>query len=126
MTTPTHTLVVTVDEDNTEQMRGEVICHGVTAECRIWWECFECNALDDDAREEIAENGEAHGVEHQYGEFGLCYSSEQCLAQSLDAACEAISDAARGLAPGSYPCEVDYVGDGYINVIVLAEAGDPA
>lgn len=36
-----HILVVEIDEDDPEEVRGTVICLGVTDRCVTWWECIK-------------------------------------------------------------------------------------
>jgi hypothetical protein len=45
-----HPLVVTPDSDDPEQVTGSVECPRVTDACYVWWECTDCNLLDEARR----------------------------------------------------------------------------
>lgn len=121
-----HVLRITVDPDNPDDRCAEVICPGVTDACRTWWECTtEDHEYD---HRKYADLGEAildghtsyHGVEHRYIDNMLMTPSAQCFGQALDGAVEAAHDEAAGRAPGDYPCDVVYEGDGGVYIAVTS------
>lgn len=116
-----HWLIVTVDEDDDDSVRGSIECSGVTDLCRTWWECDEAHMFDEEEFVDLydaIDSGEDvhHGVEHRYIDGMIMTPSTQCYGQSIDSAVESANEAAHGLAPGRYPCEIDYEGDEYVSV----------
>jgi hypothetical protein len=123
-----HLLRVTADPaypDDREEHSGEVVCAGVTGNCRAWFECREEHEFDTDLYETV---GDAyyddvtvwHGVEHQRIDGDLMTPSEQCIGVALDGSWDEANEQARAYAPGDYPCDLTYEGDGEVRIEVLS------
>jgi hypothetical protein len=100
-----------------------IACPGVTAHCRTWWECRDCNNGDRDLEEHLEENAEAHGIEHQYLPFGWATPSDDC-SYRLDDAYERIFEAVRDLEQpvGIHVIKLTWEGDLGPDVTIKAPA----
>lgn len=112
-----------------QQWEVSIQCPGVTDACRTWWECMECAKAiaggNDDLRDELGENGEAHGVEHRYLENGWSVPGPQCWGQE----CPDLYDAAVDLfkkgpiEPGEYRVRL-IPDDQYLSLDLVTDEGE--
>lgn len=78
---PTHTLIVTVDDDDTRYY--DIECPQVTDHCRVWVEarCDEAQHSDDwdgDTWFDYTGETEAHGVEHLHVDGSWSHPEDRC------------------------------------------------
>lgn len=111
-------------EDCHDGCTAEVICPGVTNFCRVWWECDECQAVRDQLDEleldhfddQLYEDGEAHGVDHQRIDGMWMTPGTTCFAHELETnAHDFVDELAAGDHPIDLDCDEGYV---YLRLIV--------
>lgn len=123
MNTTVHTLVVTRSEEDAGYPDYAVECPGLSDGCRAWQVCGPCSArvaTDEAFDDELVEEGEAHGVEHQrlMGEWMV--PTQACLVVTHDYLWDAANWITR--APGRYPVVATFEDDGEFLVLELAES----
>jgi hypothetical protein len=116
-----HLLRVTSDDaGDPDERYGEIICPSVTSACRVWWECSEAGCQDTETIDSIDDGQDIrHRVEHQVIDDLVMTPGTQCIGKVPGDAMDAAHDAAEGLAPGDYPCEITYGDDGYLDIAVV-------
>ena len=117
-----HTLIVTFEDGD---IRGTVECLAVDEHCRVWWECRKCPSTTEVVDDVYEGNDLRHGEHHQVIDSMVMVAGDQCISNAIDSGGESAMEAASGLTPGRYPCEVEYEGDEYVSVFVLVPAGEP-
>jgi hypothetical protein len=94
-------------------------CPGVTDQCRAWLDCVEPGCAE--RRQVAADRGDdpvvVHGREHRFIDIGWAMKTDRCLYADSDHLSEVAS--ALGLPAGRHLVDVDYRGDGEIDLIVL-------
>jgi hypothetical protein len=111
-----HTLVVTLDDE--DSVDYEVECPGISDDCRAWRVCTPCSsraATDDQFNDELYDEEEMHGVEHQrlMGEWMV--PTEACLVVTHDYLWDSASYVTR--EPGRYPVVATFEDDGEFLVL---------
>jgi hypothetical protein len=122
-----HKLLVSRDPDDADGVVGSVVCSGVTDACRTWWECREehdWNRVEFERFTDAVDEGDDmhHGVEHRVIDYVVMVPSVQCLAHTMNSGLDSAHEAAQGLEPGEYPCDVTYEGDEMVLVSVVRKA----
>lgn len=133
-----HTLVVTLNPERADKLTAKhpahtsacfeyaLECPVVTHRCRAWQICEPCSALDMDSEawDELEQDGEAHGVEHQDIGGDWYTPTEDCLAVvdgDLRDAAEELQ-----LRPGRHEVEVLYEHSEFLRLIPIERAAAPA
>lgn len=125
----TITETVTVDEgEEFVEREFDVTCPGVTDHCRAYVDFLakaeEIEALSD--AQDAGEPLEAHGARHLLIDGTWMAATDNCLYASGDIAEAAEYLAAEhALKPGTYRVDVDYRGDGELDLMLLGKAAVP-
>lgn len=104
---------------------AEVVCPGVTADCRTWWSCTECDrataamSADEVAEydDDLSESGEAHGVQHQRIDGMWMTPGHTCLAYSLENDADEVAfHSGEALPDGEHAVDLD-CSDGFVYLL---------
>lgn len=121
-----HILVVHRHDDS-DDVDATVECPGVSDSCRLWIECAVCCAETREVQarvHELCDDGEQHeihGVLHIRGEGTVWAYTHRCLSD-YDGATDSIADTAANLPSGRYPVDVNYLGDGDVEIELIGPA----